>query len=211
MLKLTTTYTDQFTPSANPLNPANWTTFAGDGALQAVAVGAAPGYCRAATLTPSGAYLSSLSLPANQFVSVTLQSLTVGSLAGFDLYTRSDGSTANCYFLNVTDNGDGTVSIIIGSVVSGTESDLTTLASVAFANGDTFGIAVVGTSIFALHNGAQIGTAVNNQVGSGFVAVDIVPLVSASTDVRLAALTAGSASIGSGGTGLNDENFRFLF
>jgi hypothetical protein len=92
--------TDNFTPNANPLNPAKWTTFTSS-LFPYSALQAASGAAEVTTLQPnfSGEYYSGVPTPADQYVSITLGAWVVGNGQELDIHFRGDALGDNEYLV----------------------------------------------------------------------------------------------------------------
>lgn len=139
--------TDNFTPDANPLNPAKWQTFTGLPSF--IATG---GVAECGLLSSSANIYIGASFSADQYVSFTVTQLLV-SPNDISAVLRSDGSATTVgYLIFFTQNGDGTCEIDM--LADGVFSALN--PAQPFSLGDEFTCGVIGSTIYILQNGTQI-------------------------------------------------------
>jgi hypothetical protein len=194
-LTLTPVFTDTFSVTANPLNPAHWSVFTGFSPLKAVA--GSPSVCEATTTSAICAeYFNGGGIGNDQYVTTTLIAMNqAASLAEYDMYVRSSVDTLNCYSAVVAANGDGTATIAIELTLAGSVSSLAENDSLTYSLGDTFTLAVVGSSLYMLQNGVVKLTATDTHFSSGLTGVDS-DIADHVTDIKFGNFVTGNASSG---------------
>jgi hypothetical protein len=199
-LTFTPVATDNFTPNANPLNPAHWTTMT-DATYYGTA--RAQGGSFEATNTTynngliAGAFYTGATFPANQYISVKLNAWALSSYDEIDFQLRSPDLTGDLgYFLAVLDNGDGTTTTIefgYTPVGGGDSINLYENDSVIVGVGDTFVFGVIGYTLFLYNNGVLIASVVDptqQYTAAGYLGMDVDPQNSAS-EIKLGTFAAG--------------------
>lgn len=209
-LVLTPLATDNFTPNANPLNPAKWTTFTDDDNLQALS-----GSAEGTAAGTSGAYYIGISTPNNQYVTITFTRWVLGNGGLAILDVRSDHSGENCYYLIIEDNQDGvTATISFGVVINdsgGTNFFLN--ESEIVAQGDTFTLAASNQQIVAYHNGSPVASAIDTTFASGVAGIELF-YQDNPTDVTAGSFIIGTATGGEtagGNSPIGTNAFKFNF
>jgi hypothetical protein len=211
-LTLTPLVTDNFTPTANPLNPAHWTIFSGPSPAFEACQAVTGGICEAIDLNGVSAEYNNYAFPADQYATITIgNTIPVGSGSGFYLILRAPTSGANSYFMGVIDTGTS------GQLaVSCADNNITFLNQglVAYVAGDTWTFAVVRNQVYMLHNGVLLSKGpADNSFSAGVIG--IYPFtINALTDVQLKSFIAGSAvdpSAPGGGGGDVGPGFDFTF
>ena len=144
----------------NPLNATNWTTVSGSTALQIVSDA-----CEASALSNLCRELytgyNSNSWPKDQFSSATVAAVTSANSPAIRLFARASSSTgANTYQLLIS-----AANLTWQLLQAGTSLSSGTIPTCSV--GDTFMLAIVGTTVIALQNGTQLGTATNSTITSG--------------------------------------------
>jgi hypothetical protein len=213
-LIFTPTVTDNFTPNADPLNPAKWTTMT-DASIYGAAE-AHSGTFRAATATyndglTAGAFYTGATFTANQYLSFELSAWALGSSDEGDFYLRSSDLTGDLgYNFSIIDNGDGvTAEVIIGYYT--TASNFITLydneAAIVGA-GDVFTYGIVGYTSFLYHNGVLVAAVndSNQTCASGYLGMVADPQ-NAAGEIAYSNFIAGTVSGGFGGPSTNGVIF----
>lgn len=173
-LILTPLGTDNFTPDANPVNPAKWTEWThapGDiGPLQAVS-GKAEGQVADIGLIYDGDYYSGITAPDDQYITVSLDDWIVGNGQEADIVLRSDLTSNTDYVAAfIFDNGDGTATIRVTGLVASVIFSLYEDAAAIVAPSDTFTFAAIGQSVYFFHNGVQVPVATGITIPASGVA-----------------------------------------
>lgn len=193
--------TDNFTPNANPLNPANWQQSTDMvGAFEPLQ--ALNGTCVATSddsIDFGELWIGSV-IPGDQYFSIKLNSVVSDGFSGFAAFMRSSPDMMNQYEIGVYNLGDGThMRIVVGVFVNGEEYDFASLESFPYSNNDVFTFAAVGTSIYVFQNDVCILRGSDSTFSSGLLGVDINPFTTPNVSaVVLSEFTTGSASASSG-------------
>jgi len=139
---------DNFTPDANPLNPAHWTLPPGGfNALKALS-----GKCQDNGGGDGAAIYTGAVFPSDQYMQVTLNALNVGDL--IELSVRQDAAGITSDFIDLSNNGGGTMTL---KVFNGDVNPaIYTNSALSFSFGDTFRLAVLGPAIYVYHNGVLL-------------------------------------------------------
>jgi hypothetical protein len=180
--------TDNFTPNANPLNPAHWTAFTGDSNLKAQG-----GVCLVTTTGNfCGEAYTGVSLPNDQYVQVTLSGWIVGDDQEANIYIRGalDLGVAG-YGLALVDNSDGSSTIVIFNNVNDdtlAESDVLSIRS-----GDVYLFAAIGNQLSVYQNGNLILSATDSSFTSGLTGLETESEVSTS-DITFSNFITGSVT-----------------
>jgi len=205
-LTLTPIYTDNFTPTANPLNPANWSVLT-NSHLTVVALQAASGICEstaADNLSQGSEQLIGASIPNDCYLSFT-DAGSFGTLGnGQQLFAslRTDTVFANfedAWFISVLDNHDGsTVSLTAAVQYGNGTADLNIYENVNYTPtvNDVYTLAVIGNIGYFFLNGVFKAGRDCSSVsprGSGATTLGIFAPVSVLTPT-LKTFVAGSAS-----------------
>jgi|SRR5215472_402419 len=205
-LTLTPIYTDNFTPNANPLNPANWSVLT-NAHITAVAMQAVSGVCESTVAdgTSEGdMQLIGASIPNDCYVSFT-NAGSFGTLGNFQTMIatlRTDTAFANfqdSWDLNLTDNGDGSTVTLSAAVQYNNGSNSLEIYKnsnyVPVVN-DVYTLAVIGNIGYFFLNGVfKAGrdcSAVNPRTSGPVTLVVFAPTVV--TAPSLKTFVAGSAS-----------------
>ena len=195
-LVFTPLVTDNFTTSANPLNPANWTKWSGvqtTGSLRATG-----GQARAQSADTDffdGNYYSGAAFPNDQYVTGTLARWILGNGQEADIFLRSDTTgEVSFYDLIIFDNGDGVTATI--EVVDGPQTLLYSNATAVIAAGDVITFAVVGTLLYIYQNGSLVTPAFTGTTASSGTLGLFLDNGVGSTDSAWDNFIAGSASLG---------------
>lgn len=153
----------------NPLNPATWTIATGSSALQILG-----NVCKGTILGLDNIELyTGISWPNDQYGEVKIISLTDDG-ENVDVLLRSNADASTCYFCGVGLNiSDGTVQVYCQRFISNVDIVLFDVSEIPFNSGDVFRFAVVGTTVLAYRNGTLVTSAVNSDIASGAVGVDI--------------------------------------
>ena len=197
-LILTPLATDNFVPDADPLNPANWTTWT-DGSTQPLRAVSGVAIQRDADVgvNYSGDYYSGIVVPNDMYITATLANWVPANGPEADFYFRSDPTdTVSFYDVYLSGNGDSTSTIILTDQNGGSyyEDD-----TAAISAGDVFTVAVVGQNLYLYQNGvlltnpSTIGTGPTSGV-AGLFALAFV----AASDVGWSNFIIGSAALSSG-------------
>ena len=195
-LILTPLATDNFSPNANPLNPANWTTWT-DGATQPLRAVSGVAIQRHADVgvNYSGDYYSGIVVPNDMYITATLADWVPANGPEADFYFRSDtADSVSFYDLYLAGNGDSTSTIILIDQNGGIyyEDD-----TAAISAGDVFTVAVVGQNLYLYQNGvlltnpSTIGTGPTSGVAGLFALASV-----AASDAGWSNFIIGSAALG---------------
>lgn len=198
---LTPIATDNFTPNASPLNPANWTVFT-DATFYG-SMRAHSGVAESTTATFNagligGEYYVGASIPANQYVTAKLANWTIGNASEADLFLRSGADGDDNYFFDITDNGDGiTAEIDFGWETEGSLTGLYFNYAAIVNQGDVFTFGITGYTLFAYQNGVLLAAVQDpsRAFSSGYVGLMTAPAVSASDTAWSNFVTGSVASI----------------
>jgi hypothetical protein len=173
---------DNFTPNANPLNPANWTVLPGGfNALQALS-----GFCQDGGGGDAGEVYTGVVFPLDQYMQMTLNALNVGDLMEFSVRQDAAGITSD--FIDLANNGNGTLRL---SVFNGDINPALYInPALPFSFGDTFRIAAVGASIYVYHNGILLTHQIEAVPQTGIPAPGI--FIESTGDNRISNFSAGS-------------------
>jgi len=189
---------DNFTPDANPLNPANWTVPSGFNAMQALS-----GRCQDNGGGDSQSLYTGVVFPLDQYMQVSLNALNVGDL--IELGVRQDAAGTTSDFIDLSNNGNGTLTL---SVFNGdTNPALYVNSTLPFSFGDTFRLAALGSAIYVYHNGALLTqqTEVVPQTGVPAPSISIQGAVTNQVSVfsagSVSATATLSGSVGAAGAG----------
>ena len=181
-------------PNENPLTPTKWTGVS-DGYLALQVVSHA---CRGvSTVSTSLENYTEVDCGQDQWCQVQVN-ITPGSFSGMDVSVRMETAPDpdSDYDLELFDLGDH-YSLQMFRYNDYAPTLLYDNQNFAFVNGDTIGLAAVGTTLYALHNGSIIATIVDSGpdvLMSGPPGL-FVSEVTAVSDVTLTNFTCGSASI----------------
>ena len=201
-LILTPLATDNFVPDADPLNPANWTTWT-DGLTQPLRAVSGVAIQRDADVDVnySGDYYSGIVVPNDMYITATLADWVPVNGPEADLYFRSDtAATAGFYDVYLLGNGDSTSTIILTDQKQKSyyEDD-----TAAISAGDVFTVAVVGQNLYLYQNGvlltnpSTIGTGPTSGGVAGLFALAEVAV----SDVGWSNFIIGSVPPASAGSG----------
>lgn len=190
-LILTQLAVDDFQRSnENPLSGGgNWVVDTyGDNPLQIVS-----DVCEGTQEAENAELYTGVSLPNNQYASVTLAALVTahdtsfqimirvtdtgvsyGSLPGYRLYASPN---FGLYYL---------YSAAVGLILS---------VSATASAGDVWTVAAIGSTIYVLQNGVQLGSVTNTNYASGLAAALVAQEVEALTDVQFSNFAVGSAAL----------------
>jgi hypothetical protein len=183
-IALNQTYTDKFVPDASPLNPGNWTVATSWAPLQATS-----GTCQAIgsnihALAGVENYTGPLAPGNDQYASATLAifnfdnpPLPLGPFASVDIRTDVTGNSG--YSLGVGFSWTpATTGIPFVAVFSGIGTlFVNPIASVRV--GDTFTLAIAGTTLYAYQNGVLLWSGSDATYASGFTGLEVVPIAGA--------------------------------
>lgn len=216
---LTQTATENFTPDANPLNPANWEKGAANENLQAIS-----STCEATANAVDDCVESWIgtTLSNDQYVQAKLARWIVGNGQDIILFVDTDVATVlTGLSLAVVDNAaGGTADIALSDFNASTT--LFDSPSATVAVGDVFIVGSIGKKAFLLHNGVLLFSGAWSG-GTGTVAIECDTEVGL-TDCALADVAMGSVKLnpnagggggfgpgGAGGTSPSSFGFRFGF
>lgn len=179
-------------PNENPLNPVNWTAIPATVALQIVSH-----ECEGTDLSNTGAAnYTGISWPNDQYIDITVQTVSGGSAAGG--LVRSSADQTHGYELVLADIGGGVVTV---EVVEISTSTVLFTFDTPFVPGVVFRLSAVGHLISLFQNGVSVGSATDSTNTSGFAGLQESP-VTAFSDVQISnfaggsVTSSGSASIG---------------
>lgn len=197
VLTFTSQATDNFTPNANPLNPAKWTP-SQDGEGKFEALQALNATCIPSTTDNADfcAYYTGIAAPGNQYAQYKLNNIIADGESGFFFFMRSTLDGFQQYEMAVFNNGDGTTANAAMALVTGDDvgSNLCFLNSFAYTLGDVFAAACIGTDLYLLQNGVVILYASDATYSSGHVGLDLDSFTSSLTNVIISNFQIGSAS-----------------
>lgn len=195
--------------TANPVPNPPWQNYNGaSGGIGGDPFQSISGECQQVRFVEgSAAYAVSWSLPNDQYAQAQLDAFNVADndtanplvwSIGIRGFTNSSPNAGNGYYIFLTANPDNAtidVSIFFGPT-TGTQIDL--IPTYTFHAGDTFGMAVVGSEIFALHNGQVIGATSDPSFTSGVANIisESFGLSGIPNDVQWSNISAGAAAIG---------------
>lgn len=205
--------TDNFTPNANPLNPAHWSQST-DGQGEFEPLQALNGTCIATSddNIDFGEFYTGTSFPSNQYVQIKLVSFVADGESGFALWLRSSSDAANQYGVSILNLDATHASAEIGVIVNGLENDFAILPSFTITAGDVFIFAAIGTTLYLLQNGTVILQGTDSTFNSGLVGIDIDPFTPPNaTCVVLSSFVAGSAAIAGTAYSVPDDRDYSVF
>lgn len=174
---------DSFSPNANPLNPANWTT-ASDGFTNLQALS---GFCVQTAVGGSGDLYTGVIFPNDQYAQITLNALTTTDVAIVGVRSDPSGDSLGVY-LTMFNNTGPTMTL---SITDGL-NNLYFNGAFPFNFGDVFKIAAIGTSISAYQNGVLITTVPQMIAATGNPLLIVEGASSSST--KLSSFSAGSVA-----------------
>lgn len=113
----------------------------------------------------SGECYNAITLPANQWCTQTIKTLSGANLDSFAVMLRSDATAANLYFTAGRTNTatTGRISKIIAGVTTALGSD----TSAAWVSGDVLSGDAIGTAITLYRNGTQVFSVTDSAIASG--------------------------------------------
>ena len=182
--------TDNFTPNANPLNPAKWTTMT-DSTIYGTAR-ANGGKFESTTATfnnglTAGAFYTAASFPANQYLAVKVAAWGLGSYNESDGFLRSPDLSGDFgYSFSIIDNGDGVTGEITFGYYDNTENFVTLFdtETAIISVGDEFVFAIVGSTLYLYQNGVLVTPPTvdpdNYYPNTGYLGINVDPQDSAS-------------------------------
>lgn len=149
-------------PNANPIDPAKWTTAVGGIPFQQLNHFLV---CASPTLACNMNY-TAVSLPADQYLDVTIHNAENGS--DCEIVLRANADQTEAYVLYVDSFGDGTADSAMVSYVGGVANEIFDFGTIPFIAGDVFRFGVLGTTLYGYRNGIFLGSVVNTDHASGF-------------------------------------------
>ena len=135
---------------------------------------------------------SNISPSADQYASVTLSNVgTHDSFFSLFVRSQSSSSVSNCYQLLVRAVASFWA---LYSVVSGSQTQLAA-GSPTVSDGDVWTLAVIGSTLYVLQNGTQLGSVSNSTYSSGsYVGLEAIP-ETVVTDMQFSLFALGNASL----------------
>ncbi len=188
---------DNFTPDANPLNPAKWTPSSDIVSFSDLEASGGYAICSQTLIDCTGFY-TGVPTPVNQYATVKLASIDLSIMnAGFYFPLRSSSDENDQYTVYCYSSGDSsTVDLGCSRLIGGSEVTLKDVPSSPFAQGDVFTAAIVGSSIYMFQNGVQIFKVTDTTFASaGMIGIDIASEADTSS-VKLTNFIIGSVSSG---------------
>jgi hypothetical protein len=184
---------DNFTrPNENPLASPPWNASFQTHALQIVS-----DLCEETTTSgTSGESYTGIALPADQYASATIGSITTVHTVFLSLFVRVTGnsSSGNYYELSISKSGAGN-NFGLYNVVGGTPTQILSTLNPSVSAGDVWTLAVVGTTLFVIQNGIQLGSVTDATIASGPAAALRIQAGFNLTDVQISNFAVGSAAL----------------
>lgn len=171
----------------NPINPAKWTTAVGFSALQQI-----NNVCEPSAVDSCAANYTAISWLNNQYAQFTFTISAVNE-GEVDIVLRSDSSQDNCYDFGFTNNGDGTLSIVVGIFIGGGFAPFYENDSLSFVSGDIFKAEAFGNTISLYQNSVVVVSVVDSTLSSGFGGLFAGANVSVS-DAQVLSFSGGSVA-----------------
>lgn len=179
-------FTDEFTPDANPLNPANWTTMTDFADLQAVS-----GFCEASVLADvniCGAVYTGSPINGDQFVTATItadQTVLGGEL---EMTVRTDITFTDGASFNIipTGTGNSSWSLVTGIVLA--------TGTTVVAPGDVFTLACVGKTFYVFQNGVSLAVGTDNSATLSNLPSITIEVANSLSDIKLTDFTTGTVT-----------------
>jgi len=185
---LTPQFTDSFhRADENPLANPPWSVAAGTPSLQIVSDA-----CQASDIAFNGNVYEG-AVPDDQYASVTIASLT--NNPELLLYVRQSGDlqrTSGTFYQLLVFLAFGSFDVF----QSPTNNFLLGVSGLTIAVGDVWTLAAIGTTIYVLQNGIELGSVSDSSIASGNAALGAEVSVTLS-DVTYSLFAAGSAATGS--------------
>lgn len=214
MLTLAPLFTDNFTPDANPLNPANWASI---GFANLKAVG---GLCESAAASGTVAaeqYIGSV-IPNNCYVSFKVGAYNMAGSAGASFLgaaVRASANGTDGWDFLITDNGNGTAQVEASATYGGGATTVDIYNGLTDPNpvvNDVYTLVVIGQMGYAFKNGVLLGDPVSipGARTSGVPLALVVPAVDLPvTQIAISQFIVGSAAGGLSGGLSYGSRFRF--
>lgn len=181
--------TDLFTPAANPLPTANWTTVTGSSNLQATGTACEP---TTASATNRALY-TGVSFPANQYAKVKIGALPNSASIGGIVFVRSSPTTAaNNYQVQLIAIGGLGSATCTWSIRRG--ATILVGGSFTLSANDFVILGMDGTTLTLYKNGTAVplATATDATFASGDPGIGFITSTDALTDYQLLSFEAGS-------------------
>lgn len=181
--------TDLFTPAANPLPTANWTTVTGSSNLQATGTACEP---TTASVTNRALY-TGVSVPADQYAKITILALPSTASIGGIVFVRSSPTTAaNNYQVQLIAFGGLGSATCTWSIRRG--PTILVGSTFTLSVNDVVIFAMKGTTLTLYKNGTAVplATATDATFATGNTGLGFITSTDALTDYKFASFETGS-------------------